>query len=337
MKRPGLDYDTLDFAFELKSLDDEGKLEGYAAVFGNLDQHGDIIEPGAFTKTIKETGGQVPILYQHDRYEPIGVSTELTQDRHGLYVKGQLNMEVQRARETRALLNQGAMQGLSIGYRTVKKAYEGSARKLQELALKEFSPVTFPANPLAVATVKAAGDVIWNPEATFAALQQELREALNPPGTYTYWIRDISADGASALVSSYDDDVEAWVVPFTVDANGEVQPAPFPDWTPAEQVWVQAGGEPGDEDAGTMAATTFIDVAAIVRAVESKNGPTISGGARRVLINAHDHLYALLEKTEPAETTPDDDEDAAKHAETPALLATLRDSLQSLKPEEPQS
>src|SRR4051812_44229333 len=104
MKRAGLDYDTIDLPFELKSLNDEGQLEGYAAVFGNLDLGGDIIEAGAFTKTIKETGGEVPILYQHDRYEPIGVSTELTQDRKGLYVKGQLNMDVQRGRETRSLL-----------------------------------------------------------------------------------------------------------------------------------------------------------------------------------------------------------------------------------------
>jgi HK97 family phage prohead protease len=120
-----LGYAVLDSKFELKELDDTGRIKGYAAVFGNEDKGGDIIEPGAFTKTIQETGGQVPILWQHDRYEPIGVSTSLEQDRKGLLIDGQLNMDVQRAREARSLLNQKALQGLSIGYQTVKHAYDG--------------------------------------------------------------------------------------------------------------------------------------------------------------------------------------------------------------------
>lgn len=329
--RPAFDYDTLDFKFELKSLDDAGALEGYAAVFGNLDSQGDIIEPGAFTKSIKETSGQVPILYQHDRYEPIGVSTDLTQDRHGLYVKGQLNMDVQRGRETRSLLNQGAMQGLSIGYRTVKKSFEGSARKLQELALKEFSPVTFPANPLAVATVKADGTlVVWDPDDTLDALRRGLSAALNPPNVYMYWVRDIAADGASALVSSYaDDDTEAWVVPFTVDTDGDVQPAPSSDWTAAEQVWVADTDDgPGKSDFAIVQARGYT-----LALGEAKEGRVLSVANMAALKDAHDRITALLELAQPADATADDD-GAAKHAETPAYLATLSDSLKSLKRKE---
>jgi HK97 family phage prohead protease len=320
--RSALAYDTLDFDFELKSLDDAGALEGYAAVFGNVDYDGDIIEPGAFTKTIQETGGQVPILYQHDRYEPIGVSTSLDQDRKGLLVKGQLNMDVQRARETRALLNQGAMQGLSIGYKTIKKAYEGGARRLKELGLKEFSPVTFPANPLAVASVKAAGDVVWDPEQTIDALRCGLSRALNPPGTYTYWIRDVAADGQSALVSSYDDDAEAWVVPFTVDADGDVQPAPFADWVEADQVWIQADPE--------KAALERLLAKAIAIADDVSAGRPLTKKTRSALADTQTQISALLDGSEPPTGTPTGDGEAAKQALEPAL-ATLRDLTTSRK------
>lgn len=330
--RPVFDYETLDFKFEVKSLDDAGALEGYAAVFGNLDSQGDIIEPGAFTKTIAETGGQVPILYQHDRYEPIGVSTDLSQDRKGLYVKGQLNMDVQRARETRSLLNQGAMQGLSVGYKTVKKAYEGSVRKLQELALKEFSPVTFPANELAVATVKADGTVVWDPELTLDALRSAVSAALNPPGLYLYWVRDIAADGASALVSSYNDDADAWVIPFTVDADGDVQLAASADWIAAEQIWVQ-----DTDDAPDKANYAAIQTRAYVRALgEAKEGRVFSTANLSALKDAHDQLAALLELAQPANATADED-GAAKHGqEMPADMATLFDFLKSFEFKETQ-
>jgi HK97 family phage prohead protease len=313
------DYNTIDFPFELKSLNDEGELEGYAAVFGNLDLGGDIIEPGAFTKTIKETDGKVPILYHHDRYEPIGVSTELVQDRKGLHVKGQLNMEVQRARETRALLNQGAMGGLSIGYKTIKKAYEGGARKLKELGLREFSTVTFPMNPLATASVKAAGDVVWDAEATVDALRSKLRVALNPPGTYTYWIRDVAADGASALVSSYDDDAEAWVVGFTVDDDGDVDPAPFSDWIEAGQVWVQK-----TEDDGAATLERMLAKAAAI-ADDIAAGRPLTTKTRAALADTQAEITALLDGTEPGDkSTPDDTDGAANDAEMPAqLMATL--------------
>jgi uncharacterized protein len=291
LRRP--DYDTLDFKFELKSLDDEGALEGYAAVFGNLDYDGDVIEPGAFTKTIKETGGQVPILYQHDRYEPIGVSTHLEQDRHGLKVKGQLNMDVQRARETRALLNQGAMQGLSIGYKTVKKVFKSGARHLQELGLKEFSPV-----------------------------RCELSEALNPPGDYRYWIRDIAVDGRSALVSSWDDDTEAWVVAFDVDENGDVEIAPFADWIAAQQVWVQA-----DEP---KAAVELMLAKAIAAGDALNSDRDLSAEKRSALSDTHKQLSALLETVEPAAATRQRKE-AANDGIEPAAATRALDAIRNLR------
>lgn len=143
------------FAFDLKLADltDDGQFSGYAAVFGNVDLDGDVIEPGAFRKTIRESRGEVPILWQHNPGEPIGVSLELEEDDRGLYARGQLVLRG-RGEEAYAHLKARSLRGLSIGYQTVKQTldrHEG-VRRLKELKLWEFSLVTFPANPLAVVT-----------------------------------------------------------------------------------------------------------------------------------------------------------------------------------------
>lgn len=141
--------ETKSFALKLDGPpDDEGRFTGYAAVFGNVDQGNDLIESGAFTKTLQETP-EVPILWAHDPDQPIGVSASMIEDGKGLRVEGQLAMEVQRAREVHALMKMGAIKGLSIGYRTVKRSFKGAVRHLEELKLGEFSPVVFPMNQLA--------------------------------------------------------------------------------------------------------------------------------------------------------------------------------------------
>lgn len=136
------------FKFDVKSIDEQGIFEGYAAVFNNEDLGGDIIEPGAFKKTLKENP-KMPILWQHDLREPIGVTLEAYEDDKGLRVKGQLNLETTKGREAYALLKQGALKGLSIGYDAVKELWEGTTRRLKEIRLCEWSLVTFPMNPLA--------------------------------------------------------------------------------------------------------------------------------------------------------------------------------------------
>jgi len=147
--------DTKSFRFSVKDIDDQGLFEGYAAVFGNVDRTGDVIERGAFRKTLQENP-QLPILWQHNPAEPIGLTVAAVEDNRGLRVKGQLNLETARGREAYALMKQGVLRGLSIGYDTVKEAWEGTTRKLKEIRLWEWSLVTFPANPLAqVESIKA--------------------------------------------------------------------------------------------------------------------------------------------------------------------------------------
>jgi len=137
------------FRLKLSNLDDQGVFEGYAGIFAVEDLQNDIIEHGAFKRTIDHSGGSVPILWQHKSDEPIGVGLESREDTNGLYVRGQLNLDTQKGREAYSLLKQGAIKGLSIGYDPVKKEYKDGKRILKEIKLYEYSVVTFPAQPLA--------------------------------------------------------------------------------------------------------------------------------------------------------------------------------------------
>ena len=158
-KNSGIPLDT-------KDVDDAGMIEGYASIFGNVDSYGEIVEPGAFVKSLEKsakTGRKIKMLWQHDPHQPIGVWDELAEDTKGLRVRGRLLIDQSpKAREAHGLLQAGALDGLSIGYRTIKAApKEGKAGilSLLELDLLENSVVTFAANERArVEVVKSILD-----------------------------------------------------------------------------------------------------------------------------------------------------------------------------------
>jgi HK97 family phage prohead protease len=151
---------------ELKELDESGNFVGYASVFGNLDSYRDVMIPGSFEKTLKKSGGILPILADHDPYKQIGWNTEAEEDSKGLKVTGQLNLEVQLAKERYALTKQakeaGAKSGLSIGYVTKVSEWDENkkVRSLIEVDLWEYSFVTFPANTRA--TVMRVKNIMEN-------------------------------------------------------------------------------------------------------------------------------------------------------------------------------
>jgi len=140
------------FKFEIKenSLTEDGQFEGYASVFGVLDSQGDVVEKGAFRKTLEEKQ-EFPLCWYHDPRDVLGL-VKAEEDRRGLKIIGKLNLEVQKAREKLALLRQKAIRGLSIGYDTIKQAWDDDVRKLKEIKLWEVSLVTFQANPASVVT-----------------------------------------------------------------------------------------------------------------------------------------------------------------------------------------
>ena len=140
---------TLDTHFDIKSLEAEGTFEGYASVFNVLDGDQDRVAPGAFMEAMRKAQEQnrwPKLLWQHDPKAPIGQWLSMKEDDHGLYVKGRLFLEVQRAREAYVLLKNHALDGLSIGYTPLKIKREGTARCLKSVQLHEISLVTFPAN-----------------------------------------------------------------------------------------------------------------------------------------------------------------------------------------------
>ncbi|MBI4923909.1 MAG: HK97 family phage prohead protease [Devosia nanyangense] len=133
-------------------IDAEGRFAGYASVFGKLDEGGDIVMPGAFRASLSLRGKhRIKMLFQHDPKEPVGTWDKIAEDGFGLWVEGRLVGEVPRADALRRLIARGAVDGLSIGFRTVKSTRDpkGGHRRLWEIDLWEISIVTFPMMDLA--------------------------------------------------------------------------------------------------------------------------------------------------------------------------------------------
>jgi HK97 family phage prohead protease len=150
----------------------DGLFEGYASLFGIADLGKDIVEPGAFRESLVRRGpGGIKLLWQHDPAEPIGRWISLAEDGRGLFVRGQLSLAVARAREIHALMREGAVDGLSIGFRSEKARTEprSGLRRLERIDLWEISIVTFPMLPQArVRAVKALRVAPSIPRAAFA-------------------------------------------------------------------------------------------------------------------------------------------------------------------------
>ncbi|MFO1149286.1 MAG: HK97 family phage prohead protease [Alsobacter sp.] len=142
------------------SADETGVFEGYASLFDVVDLGRDMVMPGAFAESLQRRGvSGIRMLWQHDPGQPLGAWQVLREDARGLFVRGRLNPGVARAREVLALLRQRALDGLSIGYRTVTAQTEPrtGVRRLLRIDLWEISLVTFPLLPQArVTAVKAS-------------------------------------------------------------------------------------------------------------------------------------------------------------------------------------
>jgi len=154
--------------FEVKEVnEEEGTFTGYAATFSKSpDSYGDIIDKGAFSKTLKEHGKRVKILWNHNTMEPIGKPIEMSEDENGLLVRGKLSLGVQRAREVLSLMKDDVINEMSIGYDTITEKFDDAigskVRHLKEVKLWDVSPVTFAANP----------------EATISGIKSELDKLL---------------------------------------------------------------------------------------------------------------------------------------------------------------
>jgi HK97 family phage prohead protease len=143
---------------EIKEITAEGTFEGLLSPYGNVDNGNDVVEPGAYTKTLKERGSKVPLLWQHKADTPVGEL--LLEDRpEGLWAKGRLLLDDPNAQRAHLYIKAKIVRGLSIGFETVKDSIEKGVRHLKEIKLYEGSIVTFPMNEMALITsVKQSGE-----------------------------------------------------------------------------------------------------------------------------------------------------------------------------------
>jgi HK97 family phage prohead protease len=193
-----MDRKSLSFPFQLKAAPTpEGIFEGYCAVFGNLDRVGDVILPGAFSNSLKTIGTSLPILWQHDITEVIGVCLDLTEDTNGLFVRGQLAIATEDGKDAYELPKLGAIKGMSIGYSIPSggATWDNEIRKIREIQLYEVSLVTFPANESATVT-SVKGDLT----------ERDLEKALRDAGLSRTEAKAVIADGFKAIGRQRDAD-----------------------------------------------------------------------------------------------------------------------------------
>lgn len=151
-------------ALEIKAEGEDDEyltISGYGSVFNNVDGGGDMVMPGAFKECIAK-GRKPKMLWQHDASQPIGAWDTMREDANGLFMQGRISKRAAKGAEVAALVKMGAVDGLSIGYRT--KEYEmdmdTGTRKLTKLDLWETSVVTFPMNDLAgIYAMKSADEM----------------------------------------------------------------------------------------------------------------------------------------------------------------------------------
>ena len=153
------------FEFEVKVLDEPGRVEGYASTFSNVDRQGDVMLPGSFTATLRENKGRVPMLYGHLMSKVVGFGIEATEDDKGLKVVGEFTLDSDDGRNAYAIAKHAAKLnnklGLSIGYGVRKDGAEwdeaAGVRRLKAVNLYEWSIAPVPANPRAsIGRVKGA-------------------------------------------------------------------------------------------------------------------------------------------------------------------------------------
>ncbi len=148
----GTPFETKRASVSVANISKSGSFEGYASLFNVIDLGRDLVLPGAFKDSLKaKRPGSVKMLWQHDAAQVVGSWTRIIEDHKGLKVSGQLNLAVAKAREVYALMLEGAVDGLSIGFRVQQASKDPSTgiRRLVKLDLWEVSIVTFPMLPAA--------------------------------------------------------------------------------------------------------------------------------------------------------------------------------------------
>lgn len=137
---------------------DDGIIEGYVAVWGTTDSYNSQFQRGCFKKTIENRMNKIKVLWNHDTDQPIGKLEEIREDDHGLFIRAQLVMDIEKASDKYKLIRSGVIDCFSFGFRTIKDKFENGIQVITEVMLGEVSPVVFEANGAAKITGFRAED-----------------------------------------------------------------------------------------------------------------------------------------------------------------------------------
>lgn len=165
-----MDIKSAPFTVKAAGPDDgleEGQFVGYASAFGNADSYGDVVQPGAFKKTLEEwaeKGATIPVLWGHDMSDPfanIGGVVKAEEDENGLKVTAQLDMDNPTAVQVFRLLKGRRIDTMSFAYSVRDSETKDGLNHLLDLKVYEVSVVHVPANDQAqILAVKSAADAL---------------------------------------------------------------------------------------------------------------------------------------------------------------------------------
>ena len=141
-----------DIVKDIRTDGETGIIEGYIAVWGQVDSYNSRFQKGAFKKTLENRTDKIRVIFNHNDDEPIGKLLHIEEDDYGVKVRAQLIMDVAKAKDTFSLIKGGAIDAFSFGFRTIKDKYEKGIQVITEVMLAEISPVTFPAGSASLIT-----------------------------------------------------------------------------------------------------------------------------------------------------------------------------------------
>jgi HK97 family phage prohead protease len=298
------------------AVSDDGTFEGLLATYNNVDLGGDTIEPGAFTKSLQENGNVIPLLWQHDSRQPIG-SLTVADTAAGLQVKGEILTDTPVGDYAYKTIKRTPVKGLSIGYDTVKHAWDGPVRRLKELRLWEGSIVTFPMDTNAlIMSVKHAKETKDDFNAELAEQQlydagPQMMGALRDALYSVFWDGALSDNDKVAMVQAsiqqFSDSYLKWLPEFLAFMRQE-----------------------------------YGDIETMGRQVrERKEGRMISDSNKKTIQTAHDHIAAAADLIRPlcsdeagAQSATTSEGKAGRESEPDPLhsAAKILDELRSLVP-----
>lgn len=236
-----MEYRVFGAPFEVKFANEQampGSFEGYGAVFGNIDSHGDVIEPGAFAKSLLDRsreGAKLPPMYKMhgamtgNRHEPVGVWDAMSEDANGLHVKGRLiGLDTEQGKWNYAQLKEGALGGLSIGYRVSPNgSRKGSDRVgepkrfIKAVHLREVSLVDDPSNAKAMIYSLKSADEIWADEIKTI---REFEDFLRDVAGYSHAAaKAIASGGFKTQLDPRDEDREREVAAIVQEAANRIR------------------------------------------------------------------------------------------------------------------